>query len=275
MNCRVCGAINVSGARFCWSCGSELPLVCERCGEGLPQGARFCPACGQPAGPPTSCAGQGPSDPPLSGPERKVITVMFADFAGFTAFVSSTDVEEVHEAMGSIWARLDAIITEHGGSVEKHMGDALMAFFGEKQGQEDSPAQAVRAGLAIQACLQELRAQGKWPDLTLRVGVHTGLVVLGPPPAAGEFRATGDTLNLACRLEQNAPGDGVLISHDTFRAVYGRFDAEAMPPLKVKGVSETLQTYLVRRAKPRAAGPSLSVCKPSYATCWRSGNHTW
>ena len=257
MNCRECGATNVSEAHFCLSCGAELALMCEKCGAGLPQGARFCPACGQPTAPPPRRAGRGPHDPPLLGPERKVITVLFADFAGFTTFVSSTDVEEVHEAMGSIWARLDAIIAEHGGSVEKHMGDALMAFFGESQGREDAPAQAVRAGLAIQARLQELRAQGQWPDLQLRIGIHTGLVVLEPRPAASEFRATGDALNLACRLEQNAPGHGVLISHDTFRIVYGRFDVEAMPPLTVKGIPEPLQTYLVSRAKPRAVARQL------------------
>ena len=257
MNCQVCGATNVSDARFCLSCGAELPLTCEKCGAGLPHGARFCPACGQPAGPPPRRAGQGPSDPPLRGPERKVITVLFADFAGFTTFVSNTDVEEVHEAMGSVWALLDAIIAEHGGSVEKHMGDALMAFFGDRQGQEDAPAQAVRAGLAIQARLQELRAQGQWPELQLRIGIHTGLVVLEPRPGASEFRATGDALNLACRLEQSAPGHGVLISHDTFRIVYGRFDMEAMPPLTVKGIPEPLQTYLVSRAKPRAIARQL------------------
>ena len=257
MNCRACGATNVAGSRVCLNCGSELPLVCEGCGTGLPQGACFCPACGQPTGAPPRSAGHGAADLPLPGPERKVITVMFADFAGFTAFVARMDVEEVHEAMGSIWAQLDAIITEHGGSVEKHMGDALMAFFGERHGKEDAPAQAVRAGLAIQARLEELRAQGQWPDLQLRIGVHTGLVVLESRPDASEFRATGDALNLACRLEQNAPGHGVLISHDTFRIVYGRFDMNAMAPLTVKGVAEPLQTYLVRRAKPRAVARQL------------------
>jgi class 3 adenylate cyclase/tetratricopeptide (TPR) repeat protein len=257
MNCQQCGAANVSEARRCLNCGAELPLACERCGAGLPQGARFCPTCGQPAGPPQGHDGRQSPELPFSGPERKLITVMFADFAGFTEFVSSADVEEVHEAMGSIWAQLDAIIADHGGSVEKHMGDALMAFFGEREGREDAPALAVRAGLAIQARLQELRTQGQLPELQLRIGVHTGLVVLEPRPAASEFRATGDALNLACRLEQNAPGHGVLISHDTFRIVYGRFDVETMPPLTVKGIPEPLQTYLVSRAKPRAVARQL------------------
>ena len=230
--------------------------MCEKCEAGLPQGARFCPACGQPAGPPPRRAGRGPLDPPLPGPERKLITVMFADFTGFTTFVSKMDVEEVHEAMGSIWARLDAIIAEHGGSVEKHMGDALMAFFGEDR-DGGCTGTGGTGGIGDPGSL----AGGQGPGQVARSAIahrrpHRP-AGSGARPAASEFRATGDTLNLACRLEQNAPGHGVLISHDTFRNVHGRFDVEAMPPLTVEGIPEPLQTYLVSRAKPRAVARQL------------------
>ena len=231
MNCRECGASNVSEAHFCLNCGAELPSCARSVGRAA-QGARFFRHAASPPGPQAGLA------LPLPGPERKVITVLFADFAGFTEFVTNADAEDVHEAMGSIWARLDAIIAEHGGSVEKHMGHALMSFFGERQGGEDAPAQAVRAGLAIQARLQELRAQDQWPDLQLRIGIHTGMLVLEPRPAASEFRATGDALNLACRLK-NPPGHGVLISHhlpDSVRPVRCRGDAA----VTVKGISEPL-----------------------------------
>jgi class 3 adenylate cyclase/tetratricopeptide (TPR) repeat protein len=188
-------------------------------------------------------------------PERKLVTVLFADFEGFTSFVEKTDAEDVHEQMRSLWDRLDAVITAYGGTVEKHIGDAIMAMFGERQAREDAPAQAVRAALALQASLREGRQGGALP-LTMRVGVHTGLVVL-EPMAAGEFRGTGDAINLAKRLETAAPAGGVLISHDTYRNVYGLFTVRLLPPLTVKGKAEPVQAYLVSGAKAGAVARQL------------------
>ena len=257
MDCTACGTANLAGARFCLNCGEALFARCARCRQELPGGARFCPACGQmvPSTPQPASEASG-SRLSSAEAERRLVTVLFADFAGFTAFVERTDAEEVHEQMGSLWERLDAIITAHGGTVEKHMGDAIMALFGDKQAREDAPAQAVRAALALQAWLCERPSAGAPGGLSLRVGVHTGVVVL-EPMMAGEFRGTGDAINLASRLEEAAPSGGVLISHDTYRNVYGLFDVRPVPPLALKGKSEPVQAYVVSGTRARAVARQL------------------
>jgi len=255
MKCEACGADNAPAVRFCLNCGAGLLARCFHCAAELPSGARFCPACGQSV----EAAGPGESDQTARFPagERKQVTVLFADFSGFTAFSDKLDAEEVRDHMASLWARLDAVIAAHGGMIEKHIGDAIMAVFGAKQAREDDPEQAVRAALAMQDCLGEVQSGGAPPPLRMRIGIHTGLVVLGPLGATGEFTATGDTVNLANRLEQSAPVGGVLVSHDTYRQVYGLFDAQGLPPLAVKGKPEPVQAYLVLRAKPRALALQL------------------
>lgn len=183
--------------------------------------------------------------------ERRQVTVLFADLAGFTSFVHKADAEDVRDIMDRLWLRLDELIAEHGGVTEKHIGDAVLALFGARQAREDDPVQAVKTALAIQAFLRE-QAKAGGPPLQMRIGIHTGLVVVAPLASSGELAATGDAVNLANRLEQSAPISGVLISHDTYRNVYGFFDMQPMPPLTVKGRPDPVQTYMVLRAKARA-----------------------
>ncbi len=256
MNCTHCGTGNLPDARFCSGCGAGLPLVCAQCGAVVPALSRYCSACGWMARGGNEAPGCA-NDFRQGSPERKIVTVLFADFAGFTAYAANRDAEEVHETMRSLWRRLDPVISAYDGRVEKHMGDAVLALFGEKPGREDGPAQAVRAGLAMQACLRQPSSGQAESELRLRVGIHTGLVILEPTAADGEFKATGDTLNLASRLQQQAPVGGVIISHETFRMIYGLFDMQALPPLALKGKAEPVQAYLVSRAKSRSVARQL------------------
>ena len=252
MFCAACGVENSVQAHFCLKCGAELLARCASCDAELPSGARFCPSCGQPARPATpSRSSDAPEGTRFVTGERKHVTILFADFSGFTAFSDKLDAEDVHDHMNSLWARLDGIVAAHGGTTEKHIGDAIMALFGARQSREEEPEQAVRAALAMQACISQL-ADGPEKQLQMRIGIHTGLVVLGPVGVGGQFTAMGDPVNLASRLEQSAPVGGVLISHETYRQVYGLFDVQGLPPLIVKGKPEPLETYLVLRAKPRA-----------------------
>ncbi len=251
MLCSVCGNDVPLRSGACPTCGAQSVASCAHCQADLPSGAKFCAFCGKPVEASLTRA----SSPPAA--ERKQITVLFADFCGFTTFAHKRDAEEVRDFVSSAWATLDNIIAAHGGSTEKHIGDAIMAVFGAKQAREEDPAQAVRAALAMQAAIRQMPGEPATAPLQMRIGVHTGLAVVGPLGTSGEFTVTGDTVNLASRLQSIAPADGVLISHDTWRHVHGLFDVQRLPPLEVKGRPESVQSYLIHRAKPRALARQL------------------
>ncbi len=176
---------------------------------------------------------------------RKQVTVLFADVCGFTTMSESMDAEEVSDMMNALWERLDAAILENGGVIDKHLGDGVMALWGVKMAREDDPERAILAALAMQ------EAVGNF-DLTLHIGIHTGPVLLGEAGTKGEYSAIGDAVNLASRLEDEAPTGGMLISHDTYRHVRELFEVIPQEPIQVKGKARPLQTYLVQQAKPRA-----------------------
>jgi class 3 adenylate cyclase len=183
--------------------------------------------------------------------KRKQVTVLFADVSGFTAMSETLDAEEVTEIMNALWERLDAAITAHVGVIDKHIGDCVMALWGAEAVREDDPECAIRAALEMQAALAAFREE-RGVRLAMRIGLNTGLVLLGEVGSTHEFTAMGDTVNLASRLEHAAPVGDILISHDTYRHVRGVFDVLPQAPLAVKGKTEPVQTYIVQRAKPRA-----------------------
>ena len=250
LNCPNCQSEVSVNTNFCPHCGKSLMFTCVQCNEALPFGARFCTNCGaaQPAPPPVV------PPPPPAEQKRKQVTVLFADVSGFTAMSESLDAEEVTEVMNTLWAPLDAAITAHGGRIDKHIGDAVMALWGVDQAREDDPERAILAALAMQAELAAFRsaAGGRSGQLAMRIGLNTGPVLLGEVGSRHEFTAMGDTVNLASRLEHAAPVGGILIAHDTYRQVRGLFDFQSQPPLTVKGKSEPVQTYVVLRARPRS-----------------------
>lgn len=190
---------------------------------------------------------------PTAEQQRKQITVLFADVSGFTAMSEAMDPEEVSEVMNALWERLDAAIIRHAGTIDKHIGDAVMALFGAGAAREDDPERAIRAALDMQAELREFVEQpGGEPQLQMRIGINTGVVLLGNVGTTTEFTAMGDTVNTASRLEHAAPKGGILISRDTYRHVRGLFEVEPLEPLQVKGKAEPIPVYLVHAARPRA-----------------------
>lgn len=199
------------------------------------------------------------SGPPATE-QRKQVTILFADISGFTKMAETMDPEEVHQTINALWEQLDTVIIEHGGTIDKHMGDAVMAFFGAPTAREDDPERAIRAALAVQSELrifleqkgQTERGWGYIPSLQMRIGIHTGPVLLGRVGTTEEYTAIGDAVNLTSRLQHAAPVGHTLISHDTYRHVRGIFDVQPLEPISVKGKEEPVQVYLVERAKPRA-----------------------
>ncbi|MBN1954182.1 MAG: AAA family ATPase, partial [Anaerolineae bacterium] len=183
--------------------------------------------------------------------QRKLVTVLFADASGFTAMSETMDAEDVVGMINAYWTRLDRIIQEHRGRIDKHMGDGVMALWGAEQSREDDPELAVRAALAMQEELAKMNSQQE-NSLAMRIGISTGPVLLGEIGLTQEYTAMGDTVNLASRLEQAAPAGGVLISHDTYRHVRGAFDVQALGSIAVKGKAQPVQAYRVVQARPHA-----------------------
>jgi len=182
---------------------------------------------------------------------RQLATFLFADLAGFTALTENADAEDIQGLLRNLWSRLDQVILRHGGHIDKHLGDGVMAVWGLERSHEDDPVQAVRAALALQVELDTFR-QEQNVALIMRIGVNTGLVSASYIASTGERNLIGNTVNLASRLEQAASPGGVLISQSTYDQVRGLFSVQVQPPLAVKGKARPVQTYLVSREKPRA-----------------------
>jgi class 3 adenylate cyclase/tetratricopeptide (TPR) repeat protein len=195
--------------------------TCGDCGEENPERARFCLRCGSELVPVAAAARE----------ERKVVTVLFADLVGFTGRAERLDPEEVRAVLQPYHARLRAELERFGGTVEKFIGDAVMAVFGAPVAHEDDPERAVRAALAIREALE---ADG---ELHVRIGITTGeaLVSLGARPEEGEGMAAGDVVNTAARLQGGAPVDGILVDETTFRATERAIVYRESAPVVAKG----------------------------------------
>ena len=185
-----------------------------------------------------------------SSEERRIVTAFFSDIVGSTALAEKLDPEDWQQIVAEIQALGGRVIQKYEGTVLQYLGDGLLAIFGAPQPSERDPENAVRAALELQASLSALQIQ---PPIHMRVGIHTGLVILGliGSEVKREYTAIGDAMNLAARLQTAAPPDCVLISHETYRCVRGVFDMTPQPLITVKGKSEPIQTYVVRLAKPR------------------------
>ena len=185
----------------------------------------------------------------------KPVTVLFMDVVGSTEMSHQLDPEDVHAVMDGVLERLTAIVEAQQGRVLQYAGDSLLAVFGADQAHEDDAESGVRAGLAIieEAPKFAARLQARYglAGFNLRVGINTGLVLLGGG-VDGEGSIRGITVNIAARMEQTAPAGALRISHDTYRHVRGVFDVTQEPPITVKGIAEPVRSYIVHRAKPRA-----------------------
>src|SRR3954452_10980986 len=171
--CPSCRAANPDSARFCATCGHALGAACSSCGADLPDSARFCPSCGTPV-----------AETAPRGEERKIVTVLFADLVGFTGSAERLDPKDVRATLSPYATRLRIELERFGGTVEKFIGDAVMAVFGAPIAREDDPERAVRAALAIRDAVSDLNDSGLPIDLRVRTAINTGeaLVALDARP---------------------------------------------------------------------------------------------
>jgi ABC-type oligopeptide transport system substrate-binding subunit/class 3 adenylate cyclase/tetratricopeptide (TPR) repeat protein len=279
MKCPKCAYDCPPEFAFCPKCGTELQQSCSGCGFLAPVDFSFCPKCGSELGAPEAISEEGAPDRTAERlqrlvpkayaerllatrgqvqAERRMVTILFSDVKGSTAMAEGLDPEDVMEIMDGAFDVLIEPVYRYEGTLARLMGDAVLAFFGAPIAHEDDPERAIRAALEITAeaaeYAEKLERERGIKGFNVRVGINTGLVVVGEVGSdlRVEYTAMGDAINLAARMEQNAPPGGILIPHDTYRHVRGVFDVVPQEPQRVKGKTEPVQTYLVQRAKPRA-----------------------
>jgi class 3 adenylate cyclase/tetratricopeptide (TPR) repeat protein len=213
---------------------------CSNCGQENPDGFRFCGACGA-----ELTIVERPRE------LRKTVTVLFSDVTGSTAMGERLDPESTRRVMGRYFDSMRAAIERHGGTVEKFIGDAVMAVFGVPTVHEDDALRAVRAAVDMRAALEVLNEELErdWGvRLATRTGVNTGQVVAGE----GDSLATGDAVNVAARLEQAAGPDEILVGESTYRLVREAVDAEPAEAVDAKGKSQPVAAYSVAAVREAA-----------------------
>jgi class 3 adenylate cyclase len=219
-------------------------VVCPSCGFENADGAKFCNQC---AAPLVEVASAPASE------ERKVVSVLFCDLVGFTAASDAADPEDVRARIRPYHASLRHELERYGATVEKFIGDAVMAVFGAPVAHEDDPERAVRAGLRILEAIAELNEREPALDLQVRVGIDTGeaVVSLVARPERGEGIVAGDVVNTAARIQAAAPVDGVAVSQETFRQTERVFAYQPLAPVEVKGKSAPVRLYRAVEARAR------------------------
>ena len=188
---------------------------------------------------------------PPAGEERKVVTVLFCDLVGFTARSDRADPEDVGAMLRPFHARLRAEIERIGGTLDKLIGDAVMAVFGVPAVHEDDPERAVRCGLRMLEAIAELNQAHPALELAVRIGVNTGEALVALERGTGSEGVVGDVVNTAARLQGVAPVNGVVVGEATWRATQALFEYEQLAPVQVKGKAQPVPIWRVLGARSR------------------------
>ena len=261
MLCPSCQADNPPANRFCDQCGAPLEARCPRCNAEVRAGARFCGACGHSLAPAQPVAAPPTASPPsrsiasytpkhlaekvlkarsaIEG-ERRQVTVLFADIAGFTTLAEGRDPEEIHQIVDRCFEAITAEVHRFEGTINQYTGDGVMALFGAPIAHEDSARRAVHAALGIQRAIRDLSREieaRQGPAIRMRIGLNTGPVVVGRigDDLRMDYTAVGDTTNVAARLQQGARPGSVLVSEATLRTIGGFFETLDLGEQAVKG----------------------------------------
>jgi class 3 adenylate cyclase len=229
-----------------------MSTTCPSCGRENPDGFRFCGFCTAPLA--TVPAGE----------ERKVVSVLFVDLVGFTARSDRADPEDVRARLRPYHSLLKREIERYGGTVEKFIGDAVMAVFGAPVAHEDDAERAVRSALRITEAIPELNAEHPDLELSVRAAVNTGVAVvsLAARPETGEGIVAGDVVNTASRLQGVAPVGGIVVGEVTYRATQQTFEYEPLEAVTVKGKAEPIPMWRVVAARRAGWGPTSTRPAP-------------
>ena len=240
MICANCGTENKAGRKFCVECGSPLSVICPNCGEPIQPGEKFCGNCGtsiQGIAPASeSAASEASEAAPVAVAERRLVSVLFADLVGFTTLSEALDAEEVRELQERYFETARQVIERYGGTVEKFIGDAVMAVWGAPTAHEDDAERAVRAALELVDAVRGLVPAGELKEhrLEVRSGVLTGAAAVSLA-AMGQGMVAGDLVNSASRLQAVAPPGAVLVGEATYRAAKDAIAFESVEDQQLKG----------------------------------------
>jgi class 3 adenylate cyclase/tetratricopeptide (TPR) repeat protein len=273
MKCPKCDFENPDSARFCNECGNKLEIHCSECGKVNPLGSKFCNECGH-----TLAVSIRPAVKELSFDEklakiqrylpkdltqkilaqrdriegeRKQVTVMFCDMEGYTSLTEKLGSEQMYSIMDEVYEILIHKVHDYEGTVNELTGDGIMALFGAPIALEDAPQRAIRSALVIHREMskfsEQLKNEKRIPPIKMRIGIHTGPVVVGTlgNDLRVEFKAVGDTVNLASRMEGLADPGTTYVTEDTFKLTEGFFRFEALGEKKIKGKEEAIKVYQV------------------------------
>jgi class 3 adenylate cyclase/tetratricopeptide (TPR) repeat protein len=274
MQCPECQFENREGAKFCLKCGEKLEFKCPSCGKQLPSEAMFCDECGHkltlPSEPPLKeltfdeklakiqkYLPKGLSEKILSQKERiegerKQVTVMFCDMEGFTQLSEKLGPEDAYAIMDKVYELLIRKVHEYDGTVNEMTGDGIMALFGAPIALEDAPQRAIHSAIAIHREMTKfsnkiIKEKEDIPQIRMRIGIHTGPVVVGTlgNDLRVEFKAVGDTVNLASRMEALAEPGTTYITEDSFKLTEGLFRFEGLGQRLIKGKKKAINVYHV------------------------------
>jgi class 3 adenylate cyclase/tetratricopeptide (TPR) repeat protein len=274
MKCPKCQSENPGDAKFCNNCANKLEFICPECGKANPPGSKFCNECAHTLTPPSEPAlkdlsfdeklekiqkylPKGLTEKILSQKdrvegERKQVMVMFADMEGFTQLSERLGPEEAYTIMDQVYEILIHKVHDYEGTVNEFTGDGVMALFGAPIALEDAPQRAIRSAYAIHREIARFNDRMKQEkeglaQLKMRIGIHTGPVVVGTlgNDLRVEFKAVGDTVNLASRIEGLAEPGATYVSDDTFKLTEGFFRYEALGAKEIKGKEEPVNVFRV------------------------------
>ena len=252
--CPACGTVNAAGRKFCGECGSTLARACSSCGTPNPPGVKYCGECGAELLVPSRAGPATPTQAPTA--ERRLVTVLFADLVGHTAFSEGRDAEDVRELLSRYFETARTIMGRYGGTIEKFIGDAVMVVWGAPVARDDDPERAVRAGLDLLDAVRALGSAVGASELSARAGILTGeaAVTLG---AEGQGMVAGDLVNTASRIQSTAEPGTVLAGDVTKRA------AEAAIVFEDAGVHTPSRE---RRRRSSSGRPSASSTRRACRT---------
>ena len=234
-------------------------MFCHECGQRTPERARFCPSCGTPQ---VAAADARPEALPVE--TRRTVTVLFVDVTGSTPLGELLDPEAIRRIFSRYFGEVAAIVTRHGGTLEKFAGDALVAVFGLPVLHEDDALRAVRTAAEAREALEIVNGElvrDYGLGLNTRTGINTGEVVTGDN-ATGSTLATGDMVNVAARLEARAQPGEIVMGAATYRLVRDAVTVEELEPLELKGKSQPVAAYRLIDLAPDAPGLARRLESP-------------